>query len=120
MSLSTSDAGCGAIRVMFEGTSLRLEYEGHRPDGNPILGHLRFDGVIAFRFRDEPRSAGFIEGSYDTVLELSESPWLQELSDAEPPGFGDVARRHHFAVLLSQNGYLEVIAEAVDEKRAPV
>lgn len=111
--MMTSDAGCGAIRLLFEATDLLLEYEGHDEGGEPIVGRLRFVSVIAFRYRDEMHSLGFAEGSYDSVLTFDDSAWLNELSGIEPRGISDVVGRKHFAVLLSQNGYLEVVAERV-------
>jgi len=42
-----------------------------------------------------------------------ETDWLRELAAAEPSGLKAISEGTHFAVLLSSNGLLEVIARAV-------
>jgi hypothetical protein len=107
--LAVADSGCGDIRVRFENLELSVEYE-FRASGQDQLGHLRFVGVVAFRFVNELHSVGFASGSYDAVVEISPSPWLEQLRAIEPSGFEQLRDRHHFALLLSSNGYLEVVA----------
>lgn len=116
--LSTSDAGCGLIRVVFDATDMLLEYEGHDRERKPIVGRLRFCGVIAFRFRNELHSLGFLKGSYDSVMEQGTSEWLDELIRMEPPGYQDATGKRHFSVLLSSNGYLEVVADGLKTEPA--
>jgi len=65
---------------------------------------------VAFRFVDELHSAGFAPGSYDAVVEIAPSPWLEHLRAIEPSGYDQLQDRRHFALLLSSNGYLEVVA----------
>jgi hypothetical protein len=110
--LYTPDSGCGDIRVRYENLALVLDYE-FRATGNNQVGHLRFVDVVAFRFRDELHSSGFEKGSYDEIVELQKSEWLDQLRSIEPPGFGSLSGKRHFAVLLSNNGYLEVVARDV-------
>ena len=112
LDLPVPGSGCGDISVRYLGLSLLVEFEYHL-DGNDLIGELRFDGVIAFRFRDEMHSAGFPSGSYDCLMSSRESDWLRELAAAEPTGVVAVSEAKHFAVLLSSNGFLEVVARAV-------
>jgi hypothetical protein len=107
--LAVPDSGCGDIRVRFENLELGVEYE-FRAAGQDQLGHLRFVGVVAFRFVNELHSVGFASGSYDAVVEISPSPRMEQLRALEPSGFEQLRDRHHFALLLSSNGYLEVVA----------
>jgi hypothetical protein len=87
----------------------------HLRNGEVPAGELVFDGVTAFRFRNELHSLGFIPGSYDRLVEVIESDWLAELAAIEPTRISpSVKECHHFAVLLSNNGYLEVVSEAVE------
>jgi hypothetical protein len=107
--LPIPDSGCGDIRIRFDGLGLNVEYE-FRDAGKDQIGQLRFLGVVAFRFVDELHSAEFAPGSYDTVVEIAPSPWLEHLRAIEPSGYDQLQDRRHFALLLSSNGYLEVVA----------
>jgi hypothetical protein len=107
--LESPGSGCGDIRLTYRETYLVLDYE-FRASGRDYVGHLRFEDVVAFRFRDELHSAGFADASYDEVVDIQDSEWLEQLSVIEPAGFGALRSRRHFAVLLSNNGYLEVVA----------
>lgn len=114
--LSVGGAGCGDVRICSIGTSLRVEYE-YRQDKQDLIGVLEFEDMIAFRFREEMYSAGFLEASYDAVLTVERSSWLKELAKIRPSGLRKV-KRHHFALYLSNLGYLEVIAEGFRESHA--
>ena len=108
--LETTGSGCGAVRITYENLDVKVEYEYAKG----LIGQIRFRLVRAFRYRDEMRSLGYAKGSYDTVVEIAPSPWLDELRSIEPPGLGDLEQQHHFAVMLSSNGYLEAIAAEVE------
>ena len=87
-------------------------------DGQRRAGRLVFDTVAAFRFRDEMHSLGYAEDSYDTVVEIEDSDWLKHILSIEPESILLTAKRSkHFAVMLSSNGYLEVIARSVSFER---
>ena len=114
VNLPISGAGCGAIKLVTDGVEFEVEiFDGHR-----LAGKLLFDTVAAFRFRDEMHSLGYIQGSYDTVVEIEDSDWLKQILSIEPESILLTARRSkHFAVMLSSNGYLEVIARSVTFER---
>ena len=108
--LGVGPAGCGGVRISSSGVSLfvKLDYIVARTASSETIV---FTDVFAFRFRDELHSQGFCEQAYDTVVELVDSPWQKELLAIEPKGgLLTVAGKHHFAVLFSSCGYLEVIA----------
>jgi hypothetical protein len=108
--LPISGVGCGEIKIEADGVGLSVCLT----DGEIAAGRLSFDEVTAFRFRDEMHSRGFVEESYDTLVEILDSDWLRDLLDNEPKQIlGSVEGSHHFAVLLSSNGYLEVVAKSV-------
>jgi hypothetical protein len=109
--LSVGPAGCGHTRLTSDGLSLLLEYEYF--DGpKPLIGGISFQSIVAYRFSAEMHTSNYPDEAYDSVLEIVSSPWKKELQLAEPSGIDDIASTHHFAVFLSSNGYLEVLADA--------
>jgi len=113
LDLPIGGAGCGDIQIASDGDSLTLTYQ-YFSGGQSHSRALQFDDVDAFRFHDEMRSRGFCPGSYDTVVEIRDSEWLAELIEKEPEQIlGTTRGKRHFAVLLSNNGYLEVVATEV-------
>lgn len=117
MELPVTDAGCGSIRIVASSTRLDAQYQYFSESlSADRVGTIRFNGLRAYRFRSEMHSLGFAEGSYDALVEIADSPWRQELLKIEPSGiWGSVEDKRHFAVLFSNNGYLEVIAETFEE-----
>lgn len=111
--LHRSGSGTRAIRIVTTPPYLKVEYEFHNGEQD-ALGTIAFDGVIAFRFRDELRSLGNEKSSLDAVAVVECSNWILELAKIEPSMFADSERCSHYAMMFSNNGYLEVIAEAVE------
>jgi len=107
--LQTPGSGCGDIRITFDGVNLLAEYE-YRGEGQDHVGGLLFEDVIAYRFRDEMHSQGFETSSYDWVIEVIGSNWVEGFVKDEPKGIRGAKGKKHYAVLLSSNGYLEAIA----------
>lgn len=108
--LPISGVGCGFIDIRSDGVQLSTGIS----DGQIPVGTMLFDDVTAFRFRDEMHSLGYADGSYDTVVEIVDSEWVRELLEIEPKQIlGSVNGSRHFAVFLSNNGYLEVVAKSV-------
>lgn len=113
LDLPVGGDGCGDVRFSGDSVSLVAEFEFRRNKEDRI-GGIRFNDVVAHRFHDEMHSHGFSEFSYDTVVEIIDSPWMDALIRNEPTGLmSSASGKHHFAILLSNNGYLEVISESV-------
>lgn len=98
--------------MLSDGVAAEVSYE-YRDGGVDHIGTIRFSGVIAFRFRNEMHSAGFLRGTYNALVDVGQSEWLKELARYEPRHIADlVARARHFAVFFDSNGYFEVVAES--------
>jgi hypothetical protein len=107
--LPIGQAGCGSIQLCTDGVVWSIKYE-YSLDRELHFGGLLFEDVSAFRFADEQHGK-HVPGTYDTVVEVIHSEWLNELAINETPGLlGSVIGKRHFAVLLSSNGYFEFIA----------
>lgn len=124
-SLPVAGSGCGDVRFVTNGYDLVVEYEYHpETAGGDLVGAIIFNGVSAFRFRDEMHSAGFCHESFDAVVEIVDSEWHRQLLQIEPTGIlGTVESKRHFAIFFSSNGYFEVIAdcfEALPEREGPL
>jgi len=102
VTLPITGSGCDDVRITYKGADLTAEYEcgGY---GMAATGAIQFDWAIAHRFRNEQHSRGFLEESYDCLIEISNSKWLSELEEND-------GKWRHFAVFFSNIGYLEVIA----------
>ena len=106
--------GCGDIRLTAGSVDVQVEYEYFDASECKMVGIIMFESAIAHRFRNEMHSAGYVNGSYDTIIEVKNSHWLKELRTVEAPGtlYG-VSEKTHYALFLSSNGYIEVAAESV-------
>ncbi|MHA4816883.1 hypothetical protein ACXZ65_21285 [Streptomyces aculeolatus] len=89
---------------------LHCEYER---DGLTVRGGIRFDGVRAFRFRSEGHcTVWHLEDAYDTLVEVSPSNWVAELSDAEPSETGGHWVMRHFLIFIDSAGAYEIAASS--------
>jgi hypothetical protein len=88
--------------------SLRLEY-GEREGST---GQFRFERARAHRHRAESHCPAWTVGAYDRLVEIDESPWLQELVAAMPEDMRDLFEMHHYAIYLDSFGCYEVVASA--------
>jgi hypothetical protein len=114
LDLPVPGSGCGDVCVTYRGLDVQVEYE-YRAESADRIGVLVFRRASAFRFADELHAPGFVGQSYDAVVEIDGSAWVAELRAREPSGISGVQGKRHFAVFLSSNGYLEVVAESVSE-----
>lgn len=106
--LGVGGSGCGFGEVRQSGNDVVLEYEY----GAGQIGRAVFDDVVAFRFSAEYYSEVIPDGSYDCVVEVLESEWLEHLRRVLPKGIV-LSGRRHFAVFASNIGELEAIAQSV-------
>ncbi len=111
--LPIDSAGCGDTRLTTDGLFVTLEFE-YRNAGEDWIGGISFGSVVAYRFRSEVYSRGYVPESYEAVAEVIDSSWIQELNGIAPTGISDVLRTRHFAIFLGSNGFFEVLAETFD------
>jgi len=109
--LPIPQSGCGNTRLVSDGVSLNIEFE-YRAQGQDLVGCIEFESVVAYRFRNEMHSRGYSSDAYESLVEIAESPWKEEVSEIAPSGIGDVSGAHHYALFLSSNGYFEILAHA--------
>jgi hypothetical protein len=107
--------------MCFRATSVSviLEYEYDSREKGKLVGTLEFTGSIAWQFRNEMHSVGYSPESYDTLVEIVDSEWKAELHERESK-YLQVLRAqdcHHYMVLLSDNGVVEVLAQGFRELR---
>ena len=112
VSLPVGGAGCDRATFTTKGVDMTLAVTGAvgEPDGTWLAVFKRF---VAFRFRDEMHSFGFLDASYDALCELLHSSWITEMDEIRPPNQRYVESRH-FVVMLSNVGYFEILAESVE------
>jgi hypothetical protein len=107
---STGFDGGGAYMLL--GT-IRYNYER---EGVHYRSGIRFKRPGVTRTHSESFSRVWhIEGSYDTLVEIENSPWVEELQ----ADTADTQRRlgqkwemHHYMIYLDSSGTFEVIAES--------
>ena len=90
---------------------VKLEYD---QDGQSVSSQIRFVKQRAFRKRSESLCTSWhIEGVYDNVSEIPDSPWIEELRAAAAPEWRDTWVLRHFIVYIDSFGCLEVAAGSV-------
>jgi hypothetical protein len=91
---------------------LRCLYER---GGSKYSGGLHFYRVRAYRFRAEGHCTPWhIEQAYDTLVEIEQSEWVDELLAAEPSETWGHWTIRHFLIFLDGAGAYEVAAENVE------
>ncbi len=110
VNLPISQSGSGNTCLIADGVNLAVEYE-YKIQGKDMIGKLVFGGIIAYRFRNEMHSQGYMSEAYESLAKIDDSSWKKELAMMEPPSIHDLKNAQHFVLFLSSNGYFEVIAE---------
>jgi hypothetical protein len=111
--LPIPQSGCGDTRLCSDGLALTLEFE-YRKLGQHVIGSVRFDGVIAYRFRNELHSLDYCSESYESIAEVRDSEWRKSLVDTASDGEASPSRLRHFALFLTSNGYFEILADQME------
>ena len=100
--------GIELVRVL---GSIEIRYEFDR-DGSMFRGVIGFQKVRASRWRAEPYcTVWHINDCYDTVAEVLESDWVEELQMAQTTGQRNWVMRH-FIIYLDGAGSFEFVAES--------
>ena len=92
-----------------------IRYEYYR-EGVHHRSGIRFKRIKATRTYSESASkAWHIEGAYDTLVEIENSPWVEELqadTADRQRRLGEKWEMHHYMIYLDSSGTFEVIAES--------
>jgi hypothetical protein len=74
-------------------------------------GGIRFLRARAFRFRAEAHcTVWHVEGAYNQLVEVEDSPWVAELDRPGPPS--RTWEMHHYMVYIEDSGCYEVASES--------
>ncbi len=77
---------------------------------------IRFHWVLATRTRSERCCTEWhIQGAYDTLVEIRDSSWVDELRADTPVRWRDEHEMHHYMIYLDSVGCLEVVAKSWEE-----
>jgi len=95
---------------VFVRDSIRFEY--HR-DGVRFKSGISFIRMAAMRRRAERCSTAWhIEEAYDTLVQVEESSWADEIRRDTSPDKRDSQRYNHYLIYLDSVGAFEVIADS--------
>ena len=90
--------------------SIRFGYE---KDGVTHQGGIKFSKVAAVRKRAERCCKSWhIDGAYDTLVEVEDSPWVEEIRADTQEQWRDKWQMHHYMIYLDSVGCFELIAES--------
>ena len=89
---------------------IRFEYQ---KNGTKHQGWIRFSKVSAVRTRAERCcTAWHIDGTYDTLVEVEASAWLDEIQADTAEQWRNKWQMHHYMIYLDSVGCFEIIAES--------
>lgn len=92
------------------GLVIRFEYDDH---GARFRSALRFDGVWAHRHRGEGVcTAWHVKDAYDTLVEVRDSAWREELEALSYERGRDPGELHHYLIYIDSAGCYEVVARS--------
>ncbi|HEY8696090.1 MAG TPA: hypothetical protein VIM02_00605 [Rhizomicrobium sp.] len=82
-------------------------------DGSLRKSGIQFENISALRERAEPScTAWHVEGSYDTLVEIEESPWLAEIISDIPEVLRPKWGLRHYMIYIDSSGCFEFIAKS--------
>lgn len=86
---------------------------GYTTDGVHHRGGIEFSHVLATRTRAERCcQLSHIEGAYDTLVEIENSPWVEEMRADVNEMWRNKWEMHHYMIYLDSAGCFEIIAES--------
>jgi hypothetical protein len=107
-----STAITSGVQLTADGGSAVLRFEFDR-EGALFESVVRFHKVRTGRWLAESHcTAWHIEGAYDTIVEIEDSSWVNELQSTQPPGTRRPWVLRHFMLFLDSAGYFEFVAES--------
>lgn len=102
LDLPIPQSGCGDTRLVSDGVSVIIEFE-YRENQRDLIGTVKFDDVVAYRFSSERHIRDYCSEAYESVAEIESSGWITKTE----------AAKRHFAMFLSSNGYFEILASGI-------
>ncbi|MDY0093178.1 MAG: hypothetical protein RBT80_10825 [Candidatus Vecturithrix sp.] len=110
------------VNLIFPGDILELRFD-YEKDGMIYRSGIQFTKVRAHHHVAEIYCPAWkIECSYDTVVEILDSPWADELKKLASENQRDAWVLHHYMIYFDSDGCFEVIAAAWDilpEEKGP-
>lgn len=100
----------GVVLIYAGGDAIiKFDYFDENENGVIYNGSIRFKSVMAHRHSTE-KFTNFIQGAYDTVIEIQNSKWAKELYKLNPEDskYWDIK---HYAIYLDSFGLYEFIAQ---------
>jgi hypothetical protein len=84
-------------------------------DGAEHQGGIEFYWVTAMRKRNERCcKVWHIDGVFDTLMEIEDSPWADEIRSDTQELWRDKWAMHHYMIYLDSVGCFEVIADSLE------
>jgi len=102
------------VEAYFDGAGISPAIRfGYKEDGVAHQGGVVFKNVLAMRKRAERCcKAWHIEGVYDTLVEVEDSQWVEEMRADTTEQWRNKWEMHHYMIYLDSAGCFEVIAES--------
>lgn len=85
---------------------------GYFKDGVEYRGGIKFNRVLAVRTRAERCCKVRHIDAYDTLVEVENSPWVEEMRADTNEQWRDKWESHHYVIYLDSAGCFEAIAES--------
>jgi len=102
------------VEFTSDGGSASLSFDFDR-DGAIYRSGVRFAKVRASQWRAESHcTAWHIEGAYDTVVEVEQSAWVNELERLQSPRPRKPWTMRHFMLFIDSAGCYEFVAESFE------
>ncbi len=96
----------------WQGTSPAIRF-GYWKDGVDHQAGIAFSKLCAMRTRAERCCKSWhIEGAYDTLVEIEESSWVDEIRADTAEQWRDTWEMHHYLIYLDSVGCFEIIAQS--------
>lgn len=109
-----STASATDAKLCDEVGGIVLRYDYYR-DGIAFRSGIRFVKALATRTRAERCCTTWhIENAYDFLIEVTESPWVEELRRHTAPHWRHDQEMHHYMIYLDSVGCFEVVSESYE------
>lgn len=112
--IASAAFGSTATHMKYEGVDLTIVVKYQTDVGEIRFDEITFKWAHLFRFENELHCVGYEPDSFDSIVELQGSPWLNDvLKKGRALKRSEETEMHHFSVYLNDVGRLDVIASDV-------